>query len=502
MLRRTLLVTSLVLLGLVSLAQAEPSPLQIEHNTRIHCLAWSADGKTLATGAENGAVRLIEKPSGKVRTTIQTGHVVSGMAFSPDGKTIAVCQHGQYMSVWNVATTQKEPDGGFACYHANKAYRLAFTRDGQFVAAAGEGAAVLSGINADGGTKLSKSPGGGFAPPGGFASVAADGSIAGFGDANGLVTIVVSQPRQSSRLQVGPAQCMAFGPAAKTLAIGATDKNIYLWSLAKREKTVTLTGLQSAPTELSYSADGNTLAALAADGKQIRIWDVARMRTRRLLADRRRTVWALELSPDGRFLATVGSYGRVLVWDVATRELDKGPKLQLSTKEMTALWEDLGHPDFAKADAAWRRLASCGDNVVPYLKEKIKPISVPPPCDLKRIEQYISQLDHDTYAVCENAYKELLALGELVISPLQKMLANRPSEEARCRADKILKKVNEPVLTPERLKVLESIELLEVLHTPAAKQLLEEVARDTLIIQFRQDALFALERLSRKNEQK
>jgi WD40 repeat protein len=483
MLPRSLLVASLVLLAVVPRGQAEPL-LQIEHNTRIHCLAWSADGKTLATGAEARGIRLIDIPSGKLRTTIQTGYTVSGIAFAPDSKTIAIRQVGQDMSIWNVATGQQERSGGLP----DKACKLAFTRDGKLVVAAGHGEMVFWGISPGVGTFVWGSLGGAFA------AVAADGSIVGWGDADGEVTMRLSQPRQMSNLQVGPAQCMAFGPAAKTLAIGGGDKNIYLWSLTKRDKTATLTGLQSPAKELSYAADGSALAALTADGKQIRIWDLARLRTRRLLSNTRGTVTALELSPDSRYLATLGSDGKVLVWNVATRELDKGPKLQLSTEELTALWKDLGHVDFAKADAAWRRLTSCGDNVVPFLKEKIKPISVPL-SDPKRIEQWINQLDHDKFAVRENANKELLALGGLVITPLQKMLANRPSEEARCRADKILKKVNEPVLTPERLQVLDAIELLEMLHTPAAKQLLEEIARDTLIVQFRQDALFALERL-------
>jgi hypothetical protein len=50
--------------------------------------------------------------------------------------------------------------------------------------------------------------------------------------------------------------------------------------------------------------------------------------------------------------------------------------------------------------------------------------------------------------------------------------------------------------------VLEAIELLEMLRTPPAKKLLAEIAGDTLIIQFRQEALNALERLSRTKEQK
>jgi hypothetical protein len=495
MLRRNLLPGGLVLVVMsVQIARAEPPLLQMEQKSPAHCLAWSADSKTLATGGQDGVIRLIEMPSGKLKGTIQTGHTVSGMAFSADGKKLALRQVGHIMSTWNVATGKHERDGGFPNY---KAQLLAFTRDGQNVVAAAYAEVVLWTIDGGASGSMWNNP-----PAGGFAAVAADGSIAGWCNAGGQVTIQLSQPRQFSNLQVGPGQCMAFGPAAKTLAVGAKDNNIYLWNLVKQQKTATLTGLKAPAMELSFSADGSTLAALTADGRQVRVWDVNRLRARRLLTNTRGIVTALDLSPDGRFLATLGSDGNVLVWNVATRELDlTGPPLQLSKAEMTALWKDLAHADFAKADAAWRRLAACGDDAVPFLKEQIKPVSVPP-LDLKRIELLITQLDHDRYAIREKANQQLLALGELVITPLQKLLVNPPSEEARCRADKILKKVKEPALTAERLQVLEAIELLETLQTAAAKQLLEEIARDTLIAQFRQDALLALERMARTKEEK
>jgi WD40 repeat protein len=478
----------------VQIARAEPPLLQIEQKSPAHCLAWSADSKILATGGQDGVIRLTEMPSGKLKGTIPTRYGVLGMAFSADGKTLAIRQVGQIMSTWNVASGTHERSGGFPNY---KAHLLAFTRDGQNVVAAAYAEVVLWTINGGASGSMWNNP-----PAGGFAAVAADGSIAGWCNVSGQVTMQQSQPRQFGNLQVGPAQCMAFGPAAKTLAVGANDNNIYVWNLIKQQKTATLTGLKAPPKELSFSADGSTLAALTADGTQIRVWDVNRLRARRLLTNTRGIVAALELSPDGRFLATLGSDGKVLVWNVATRELElKGSPLPLTKAEMTALWKDLAHADFTKADAAWRRLAACGDNAVPLLKAQIKPISVPP-LDLKRIELLISQLDHDRYAIREKANQQLLAMGELVITPLQKLLVNPPSEEARCRADRILKKVKDPELTPERLQVLEAIELLEALQTPAAKELLEEIARETLIAQFRQDALLALERMARPKEEK
>jgi hypothetical protein len=493
-------VALLLLLAWAPRLRAEPPLMQIDHKGQVNCVAWSPDGRILATGGQDGVIRLTAIPDGnwprrgRLIRAFETGHPVAGMAFAPDGRTLAIRQVGQIMSTYNLLTGQRQRMGGFLNY---KSHQMAFTRDGQTVVAVAYAEFVHWTVTGGASGSMWNNP-----PAGGYAAVADDGSICGWGNATGMVQIQQSQPRVITSLQVGPAQCMAFGPDARMMAIGAKDKNIYLWDLGQRQKTATLTGLQAEPGQLSCSADGSTLAALTIDATQIRVWDVARLRTRRLLTNTRGVVVAMALSPDGKFLATVGSDGKALVWNVATRELDlQGPPLDLSKDEMAVLWKDLASTDFTKADAAWRRLATCGDNAVPFLQEQIRPISIPP-FDLKRVEQLIASLDHDKYAVREKANKELLAYGELVITPLQKLLAKPPSEEARARAEKILKKVKELPLTPERLRVLEAIELLEMLKTPLARQLLEDIARDTLIAQFRQEALLALERLARPKETK
>jgi len=82
-----------------------------------------------------------------------------------------------------------------------------------------------------------------------------------------------------------------------------------------------------------------------------------------------------------------------------------------------------------------------------------------------------------------------------VIVPLQKLLENPSSIEARERAVLLLKKLSEPPLTPERQQVLEAIDLLEQMRTTNALALLEEIERDALIPRIRQEARQALQRM-------
>src|SRR5262249_26790373 len=162
--------------------------------------------------------------------------------------------------------------------------------------------------------------------------------------------------------------------------------------------------------------DGSALAAVEADGTTVRVWDLARQRTRRQILHNRGPVGSLALSPDGKRLATTGLKGNaLLLWDVATRELThQGPPLQLSAKELAGLWADLADQDYARSDAAWRKLGAAGDHALPFLKEQVRPIAVPP-LDRERVETLLAGLDADRFVTREKATRELLSLGELAI---------------------------------------------------------------------------------------
>ena len=87
----------------------------------------------------------------------------------------------------------------------------------------------------------------------------------------------------------------------------------------------------------------------------------------------------LAVSPDGKMLATISNDGKELYFQKVTmRELDrKGPGVELSVKELAALWSDLAHVDEDKADAAWSKLGTGGDKAIAFLQQQIRPIAVP-----------------------------------------------------------------------------------------------------------------------------
>src|SRR5262249_7508187 len=147
-------------------------------------------------------------------------------------------------------------------------------------------------------------------------------------------------------------------------------------------------------------------------------------------------------------------------------------------------------------EAAFRKLAAAQNHALDFLKKQVRAIAVPS-VDWKRVDKLIGELDSPKFPARQKAWLELAGLGELIKPALDKYLAAKPSLEGGRRAQKLLDRLRNPDLTPDRLRCLETIEILEILQTPEARAVLQEIARDALVSQVRLAAQEALERLQR-----
>ena len=486
----------LILPACASAVLAQAPVVEIKQDVSVVGLAWSADGKRLASAWQDGMIRITEFPSGKEIAKLTIGVPVTGLVFSADGKILGLksgAKDGPLM-VWDVATQKKLRELSYQGYLCNQ---LAFSPDGQNFVAAGPGDhMVWQHIKGSGyGSRMAN------VPEGSSAAVAPNGSITAWCNPQGSVQLHHVDQRKHLHMKIGPTRAIAFSPDASLLAAASTDKTIRLLAVQGGGEVRKFEGLREPANLLHFSGNGKVLAAASAGDPVVRLWDVATARQRRRLAATSAGVRALALSPDGLTLA-LASGNRVYLWNVSTRDLGKlGEPVALSAAEMKTAWHDLASKDQAQAESAFRKLATAQNHALEFFKKQVRAIAVPF-VDKKAVQKWLSELDNPTFALRQRASKELAKLGELIQPDLEKYLATKPSLEGSRRAQKLLERLHDPELTPDRLRCLETIEILEILHTPQAQRLLEEIARDGLINQIRIAAQESLERLKRPGPKK
>jgi hypothetical protein len=475
-------------------ASSGPPILRIDHKSPILHVAWSPDGKFIATSSSGGLIRIFDAATGLESQSFSAGEGAGRLAFSPDGKMLAVV-YGDAVGIWILATAKLHRLTGPTLKRGSIGH-VAFAPDGKVVIAISDNS-LYYWKAADGYSGVDK-VGFGF----GTLGLSVEGSITAVYDKSGSCQLMSGSGAKNAftgikTLQLPEFRLIAFGPRGSFVAFSKDDRSVHLWDvMAERAKE--LTGLPSPASLLVFCANGSALAALANDGNGICVWDVATGAAKSRILHVGSTEKSLILSPDGERLATTAKDGKILyVWSTTARVLThKGPALELSPAEMAVLWSELANANCSKANKAWHVLGAAGDNAVPWLREQIRPIAVPA-ADMQRVGKLVADLDSDKYPTRDLAIKELVAVGELAIVPLHRLLEMPPSAEARERAKLVLKKITEPNLTPDRQRVLQAIELLEQLNTTKATSLLEEIEREALIPQIRLEAKRALQRIGR-----
>ncbi|CAI7616955.1 unnamed protein product [Penicillium discolor] len=194
-------------------------------------MAFSPDGKQIALGSSDKTIKLWDTTIGDLQKTLE-GHSdwVSSMAFSPDGKQIASGSDDETVKLWDTATgdLQKTLEG-----HSDWVSSVAFLPDGKQIVLGSDDKTIK------------------------------------------LWDTAIGDLQKTLEGHLGWVRSVAFSPDGKQIASGSDDKTIKLWDTVTGDLQKILEGHSDRVLNMAFSPDGKQIAS-GSDDKTIKLWDIAK----------------------------------------------------------------------------------------------------------------------------------------------------------------------------------------------------------------------------------
>ena len=274
------------------------------HTGQVNALAFSTDGKILASGGfNNPIIQLWDLETGRKLSTLtltEKYNVIAALAFAKNNTILINLGQSRELAHWDVNTGRKLADTSKIDHYT----AVAFSQDGGTLAT---------------GDKM--------------------GWIRLWDTTTGTQRAMLSEP--SNMTEDPGIRALAFSTDGKMLASRSEDQTVLLWDTQNNTKLAALKGHEGWVTAVAFSADGKTLATGNAN-KIIKLWDVSTGGERATLKGHKNTINALTFAPDetplySGCLATGSADGTIRFWNPDTG------------KELVTFSE--GHTEWVKAVA-------------------------------------------------------------------------------------------------------------------------------------------------------
>ena len=336
-------------------AQADLQRSQLtERFGAIFAAVFTPDGTHFVTGELGGYLRCWDVSDGQVRWAVQACHTrIHALAISLDGTTLAVASGDRDIQFWDMATGQPRQS---LIGHSDQVYAVAFHPQARQIASV-SGDATVRLWDIDTATCIQA-----------FDQLvedrqnhqlfslrfSLDGTLLISGSRDGTLKIWDLRTQQLQPAlagHTGQIYSVALHPQGQILASSSADGTVKLWDIAKWQVLRTLRGHSDQVLSVRFSPDGALLASSGSDAT-ICLWD---SQTGSLIQSLSHSHWvrAIAFSPDGRtLLSGCGDYS-IKLWEVSTGNL-----LRTWSGYSNWFWA------IAWSQDGTRLVSACGDHTV------------------------------------------------------------------------------------------------------------------------------------------
>lgn len=295
----------------------------IAPNTNIMCIAFSSDGRFLATGFVDDDTELLNLATGK-KDVLPNGNSkgATSVLFSRDNKFIAIASYDTVVYVWNLQQHQcvQKLTG-----HLDLIRNLDFSPDGKFIITSSVDHVVKiweieSGrlIKAPDSTSVRNTTAT-FSPDGHRIAIASD-SIITIWDWPNQVSFTTLKGHKDLVFDI------VFSPDGKKLASASLDLTVKIWDINSQQETQSLKGHSGAIFDVAFSPPcqldtiGGKYLATASLDSTVRVWDLATMNHVAILKGYKNCVINAAFSPNREYLASVSLDNTLKIWNLNSAE--------------------------------------------------------------------------------------------------------------------------------------------------------------------------------------